>query len=335
MDVSNLSSEQKDRVLAALLQSNPELVQTTLGQHVVATTTSTCTTTPGTRSSLDDESRATTTPTSRATTPTSKNNTNATTTATTTATTPTTDQPSHQEEQRSHSPPPPPSESTTSPCSQPPPNKRARRGARFTTTGTTHAGEAAATAADVTVASCDDYPLTHLPKQQLWEARFQQLSRYRQQHGHCRVPVNSGGDYPYLGRWVDNQRQAYRCYNEGKPSWLNEERIQQFESIDFVWSVRKEPCVPLETRLRQFRAYVDEHGDGNVPVRHTHTPTDSGGGCNCSAATRNWAPSVRNVVLLGCFHGSKSSAADVEAALLLSNNKTTTDVVVLAPQRCC
>ena len=110
-----------------------------------------------------------------------------------------------------------------------------------------------------------DYPLTNLPKSELWEARLQQLTVYQRANGHCKVPVGSQ-DYPYLGRWVDNQRQAYRCYMEGKASWLDKERIEALTKIGFVWSIRTK-LVSLETRLSQMENYRKIHGHLRVPQR--------------------------------------------------------------------
>lgn len=53
-----------------------------------------------------------------------------------------------------------------------------------------------------------------------WVARFDELKKYKDEHGDCKVPENQGQFGP-LGRWVTKQR---RSYNKGK---LSRGRIEQ------------------------------------------------------------------------------------------------------------
>ena len=65
-----------------------------------------------------------------------------------------------------------------------------------------------------------------------WDARFQELKKYKEKHGNCNVPKKHGS----LGGWVDNQRRAYRLLKEGKAARMSDEHIQKLESIGFQWS---------------------------------------------------------------------------------------------------
>ena len=67
-----------------------------------------------------------------------------------------------------------------------------------------------------------------------WSVRFQQLLEFKVQFGHCLVPRQYTAN-PKLGKWVHTQRYKYKLYQEGKPSPITAERIQELESIGFDW----------------------------------------------------------------------------------------------------
>ena len=61
-----------------------------------------------------------------------------------------------------------------------------------------------------------------------WNTNLQNLKTYKEKHGHTNV---SRTDDKVLGRWVNNQRQAYRCLLEGKQSSLTAARIHELEKV--------------------------------------------------------------------------------------------------------
>ena len=61
-----------------------------------------------------------------------------------------------------------------------------------------------------------------------WNTNLDNLKTYKEEHGHVNVTRT---DDKVLGRWVDNQRQAYRNLVEGKPSSLTPERIKELEKV--------------------------------------------------------------------------------------------------------
>lgn len=69
----------------------------------------------------------------------------------------------------------------------------------------------------------------HLAEQ--WEEGFDALSAYKEQHGHCRIPVNHKFNGFNLGMWINNLR---------KQGQLSPERKQRLEELGFVWSIRKQ-----------------------------------------------------------------------------------------------
>ena len=72
----------------------------------------------------------------------------------------------------------------------------------------------------------------------LWSKRFEQLSEFKVQFGHCLVPHKYSAN-PKLGVWVSTQRSNYRFYMEGKPSPMTADRILDLESLEFEWSAKQ------------------------------------------------------------------------------------------------
>ncbi|WP_080126619.1 DEAD/DEAH box helicase [Chlamydia suis] len=98
--------------------------------------------------------------------------------------------------------------------------------------------------------------------EEAWEENFLELQRFREEHGHCKVP----GGYPQnpqLASWVSNQR-AY--FKEGK---LAENRVARLEEIGFVWRVLKEAWEENFLELQRFR---EEHGHCKVPEGYPQNP---------------------------------------------------------------
>jgi hypothetical protein len=73
----------------------------------------------------------------------------------------------------------------------------------------------------------------------VWNERYEQLVRYKEEHGHCRVPSYCK-KYPQLATWVKCQRRQYKLFWEGKRSSMSAERTRQLDNIGFVWEVRTE-----------------------------------------------------------------------------------------------
>mmetsp|Transcript_14478 Transcript_14478/g.18921 ORF Transcript_14478/g.18921 Transcript_14478/m.18921 type:complete len:182 (-) Transcript_14478:113-658(-) len=68
-----------------------------------------------------------------------------------------------------------------------------------------------------------------------WPIRFLELKAFREEHGHTLVPYKYPKNKP-LGRWVIVQRYMYNELQKGNKSTMTEERIQQLNSIGFVWN---------------------------------------------------------------------------------------------------
>ena len=102
--------------------------------------------------------------------------------------------------------------------------------------------------------------------QTTWEERYRELSTYRSTWGTADAPL---GDP--LGRWCRTQRQAHA---EGR---LDAERVAKLDALEFSWKNPTE-LTPDELEaiwdqnVESLRAYVLEHGDGQIPKKYKLNP---------------------------------------------------------------
>jgi hypothetical protein len=64
------------------------------------------------------------------------------------------------------------------------------------------------------------------------------LRLFKAKHGHCNVPANFD-ENPTLAIWIKCQRRQRRLFYKGKPSNMNQERIQKMDALGFLWNPRK------------------------------------------------------------------------------------------------
>jgi hypothetical protein len=107
------------------------------------------------------------------------------------------------------------------------------------------------------------------PKESAWEVRMAELKGFRDAHGHCNVPQRYK-DNPPLGLWVSTQRQQYRLFRDGQPSYMTQQRIQQLEELGFEWGKSHESM--WEERLAELEGFRDAHGHCNVLQRYKDNP---------------------------------------------------------------
>jgi len=69
-----------------------------------------------------------------------------------------------------------------------------------------------------------------------WHQRYEELKKYKKEHGHCNVPIWYE-ENEQLGRWVNNQRQNYRLFQRDKYTPLTGDKIDKLEEIKFKWSI--------------------------------------------------------------------------------------------------
>ena len=92
-------------------------------------------------------------------------------------------------------------------------------------------------------------------RREQWATRLVEIEQYKDEHGHCNVPVGQG----QLRRWVSKQRYFY------KRGELSQDRIERLESIGFTWNSFEEDW---KSRFEDLIDYSNEHGNCNVPHSH-------------------------------------------------------------------
>jgi hypothetical protein len=94
-----------------------------------------------------------------------------------------------------------------------------------------------------------------------WTKAFERLIAYKKEHGNTNVPCryNDGGS-PHLGEWANNQRFRY------SNGLLQQERIDQLESIGFAW--KSELKTEWTNAFERLVAYKKVHGNTIVPVKY-------------------------------------------------------------------
>ncbi|WP_257615700.1 helicase associated domain-containing protein, partial [Chlamydia suis] len=95
-----------------------------------------------------------------------------------------------------------------------------------------------------------------------WEENFLELQRFREEHGHCKVPTRYPQN-PQLATWVSSQRKDFK---KGK---ISEDKIARLEELGFVWDVIEEAWEENFLALKRFQ---EEHGHCKVPQRYPQNP---------------------------------------------------------------
>ena len=96
--------------------------------------------------------------------------------------------------------------------------------------------------------------------------RFQELVRFKEEHGHCQVPLTPKEKSP-LSVWIKRQRNQYKLKEAGRPNTLTPERESRLDALGFIWDAHR---VVWEERYQDLCRYHQEHGHVDVPSRDPH-----------------------------------------------------------------
>mmetsp|Transcript_5056 Transcript_5056/g.14766 ORF Transcript_5056/g.14766 Transcript_5056/m.14766 type:complete len:640 (+) Transcript_5056:249-2168(+) len=102
---------------------------------------------------------------------------------------------------------------------------------------------------------------THIEK---WNLRYRDLLNFKEQFGHCLVPLESP-ENPPLAHWVKRQRCQWKLRSKGKKSTLTDHRFELLDDLGFVWDAHQ---AAWQFRLVQLRQFARVHGHANVPSRY-------------------------------------------------------------------
>jgi hypothetical protein len=72
----------------------------------------------------------------------------------------------------------------------------------------------------------------------VWDERISQIRKFKEQYGKVPVPKNCKRDRK-LANWIKQQRRQYTLLCQGRPSTITLERIEQLQSLGFLWYHRR------------------------------------------------------------------------------------------------
>ena len=98
-------------------------------------------------------------------------------------------------------------------------------------------------------------------KQEQWNERYQELVKYKEDHGHVLVPHGWSVNRP-LAQWVKRQRYQYKLRLAGRHTTLTDERYQMLVDLGFVWNAHD---AMWEEKYTELVEYEKAHGNCNVP----------------------------------------------------------------------
>jgi len=111
-------------------------------------------------------------------------------------------------------------------------------------------------------------PETVIPSK--WMARYNELKRYKQVHGHCSVPQDVH-EHKQLSAWVRTQKQQYKLMNEGKHCHMSQPRVDLLNEIDFEWSGVKRDQF-WNDRYNELALFHSKTGHTRVPEKYPAAP---------------------------------------------------------------
>ena len=97
-----------------------------------------------------------------------------------------------------------------------------------------------------------------------WTEKFEQLLRFREEHGHSLVP-NFHPENQALAQWAKRQRYQYKLKQAGKRSTITDERVRALDEVGFVWGSHE---AVWSERLEELKMFREQHHHCNVPCRY-------------------------------------------------------------------
>jgi hypothetical protein len=83
-----------------------------------------------------------------------------------------------------------------------------------------------------------------------WDDHFQELVKYKEAHGHARIPLKFKADMR-LGNWVQRLRNEYKKLGTGtsnRGKFLTQERMERLDTLGFEWCVESSDQVAKKSK---------------------------------------------------------------------------------------
>jgi hypothetical protein len=111
--------------------------------------------------------------------------------------------------------------------------------------------------------------IRHIPqtREEIWNLRLKELHEYKRNFGDCLVPSVFPSN-PALKRWVNRQREQYKCVQDGQRTFLTSERLRLLEGVGFVWNLNS---FNWNCKLQELELFFKMKGHTNVPAVGKYT----------------------------------------------------------------
>lgn len=95
-----------------------------------------------------------------------------------------------------------------------------------------------------------------------WMDRLSEMRKFRELHGHCRVPKESDGKYDKLHAWVRTQRYARKQGDAGARQPMSKKRIKLLADLGFLWDPAEDVW---HEHFEELRDFCSRNGHFMVP----------------------------------------------------------------------
>ncbi|KAL7537840.1 hypothetical protein ACHAWF_005910 [Thalassiosira exigua] len=107
-------------------------------------------------------------------------------------------------------------------------------------------------------------------RDKFWRDRYYELVAFHSKHGTTRIPDKYDAA-PQLHTWVALQRRQLKLLSEGKPTRLNDDRIQMLKAVGLESKIRA--STTWMDRFMELKRFKDEHGTCDVPQKWKENPS--------------------------------------------------------------
>ncbi|KAL7464805.1 hypothetical protein ACHAXS_005134 [Conticribra weissflogii] len=104
-----------------------------------------------------------------------------------------------------------------------------------------------------------------------WLARYEELKRYKEEHGHTNVPQKYEPN-PQLGAWCRTQKQQMKLLQEGKPSHMSQGRLELLNEIGFEFTGEKRDKFWNDRYRELVEFHAKNNGSTRVPDKYEEAP---------------------------------------------------------------
>ncbi len=98
-----------------------------------------------------------------------------------------------------------------------------------------------------------------------WDACYEHLCKFKQEHGHINVPPDYKADGVWLNKWLNEQKQIYLGKRKGKS--LTDEQIQKLEALGMSWGSQADYA--WNAKFEELCELYEKNGDICVPAKST------------------------------------------------------------------